>query len=143
MDSQTKEQILTYLKTQSRNKIVFYKDNIFDFSALDVGHCLAQAIYNLKDERKLPMKVLSELDLILSDAITNHNTYGRILAIDNIGILFELDLKQDINILFERYSNNNVLFVKWDGEINNGNLYFLTKEKGIKINIKNLSHIII
>jgi hypothetical protein len=129
------------LKSQSRNKIVFYKDNIFDFSAIDIGKLLAQAIYNLKEESKLPMKVSRELDLILNEAIIEHKSYGRILVISNIGILLEPDLKQDFNRILENYSNNNTLFVHWNGDIDEEYLYFLTKEQGKKYNIKNLSHI--
>jgi len=143
MDKLTETQLLAYLKSQSRNKIVLYSDTPMDFNVIDVGSVLAQAIYNLKDESKLPMRVTAELDVILNEAITDHKSYGRMLAIANLGILLESDLKQDINRLFEKYSNNNVLFVKWEGETDNENLYFLSKENGIKININNLSHIAI
>jgi hypothetical protein len=143
MDKLISNQISAYLKTQSRNKIVFYRDGIIDITAIDLGRLLSQAIYNLKDESKLPMRVSNELDKILNASFTDHSSYGRMLAISNIGIVLEHDLKQDFNMLLAKYSNNNVLFVQWDGEIENDNLYFLSKGKGIKINIKNLSHIII
>jgi hypothetical protein len=63
------------------------------------------------------------------------------LAISNIGILLEPELKQDFNRFLEKHSNSNILFVKWDGEFDQENLYFLSKENGFKIDIKNLSHI--
>lgn len=135
--------ISNYLESQSRNKIVFYKDYTFDFETIDIGNQLSQSIYYWNGESKLPMKVLLELDVILNSAITNHDIYRRIISISNIGILLEPDLKQDLRAILEKYSNNNTLFVKWEGEIDNENLYFLSKEKGIKINIKNLSHIAI
>jgi hypothetical protein len=69
--------------------------------------------------------------------------FGRYLSIENIGVLFEPELKLDFASLLDSYSQNNVLFVKWEGEIDAENIYFLTKEKGIKKNIKNLSHIVI
>lgn len=141
MNESPENQISIYLNSQSRNKIVFYKDYPFDFDPIDLGYLLAQSIYNLNNESKLSMKVTTELDKILNTAIKYHNIFGKILAISNIGILLEPDLKQDLNRLFEKHSINNVLFVKWDGEIENGNLYFLKKETGIKININNLSYI--
>lgn len=143
MDKLTETQLLSYLKSQSRNKIVLYSDMPMDFDAIDLGCILAQAVFNWKDESKLPMKVSAELDVILNAAIVDHSKYGKMLAIANLGILLEPGLKQDINRLFEKYSNNNVLFVKWEGETDNENLYFLSKENGIKININNLSHIAI
>ena len=136
-------EILSFLKTQSRNKVVFYKDSIIDITAIDLGAELSQALFNLNDLTKLPMKVTSELDKIFNDALINHSNYGRIIAISNIGILLEPDLKQDLRAILEKYSNNNTLFVKWVGEIENGCLNFLSKEKGIKINTNELSHIIL
>jgi len=136
-------EILSFLKTQSRNKVVFYKDSIIDIPAIDLGTELSQILFNLTDLTKLPMKVSHELDKIFNKAIIEHSIFGRLLAISNLGILFEPELKVDINNLLEKYSNTNVLFVKWEGAIDNENLYFLSKEKGIKININKLSHIAI
>jgi hypothetical protein len=136
-------EILSFLKTQSRNKVVFYKDNIIDIIAIDLGTELSQILFNLTDLTKLPMKVSHELDKIFNKAILEHSILGRLLAISNLGILFEPELKVDFNNLLEKYSNTNVLFVKWEGAIDNENIYFLSKEKGIKININKLSHIVI
>lgn len=136
-------EILSFLKTQSRNKVVFYKDSIIDIKAIDLGTELSQALFNLNDLTKLPMKGSYELEKIMNTAIIEHEIYGRFLAISNLGILFEPELKVDLMNLLEKYSNTNALFVKWEGEIDNENLYFLSKERGIKINIKNLSHIAI
>jgi len=136
-------EILSFLKTQSRNKVVFYIEGIKDITEIDLGTELSQVLYNLYDLTKLPMKVLHELEIIMNNATIEHELFGRSLAISNLGILFEPELKVDFSILLEKYSNTNVLFVKWEGEIDDENLYFLSKEKGLKTNIKNLSHIII
>lgn len=136
-------EILSFLKTQSRNKVVFYKESINDITEIDLGTELSQVLYNLYDLTKLPMKVLYELEIIMNKATIEHELFGRTLAISNLGILFEPQLKVDFCSLLEKYSNTNTLFVKWEGKIDNENLYFLSKEKGIKTNIKNLSHIAI
>lgn len=136
-------EILSFLKTQSRNKIVFYRNSINDIPEIDLGTELSQVLFNLNDLTKLPMKVSLELENMLNTATIDHEIYGRLLAISNLGILFEPELKVDFNNLLEKYSNTNVLFVKWEGAIDNENLYFLSKEKGIKININKLSHIAI
>ncbi|MBP6236750.1 MAG: hypothetical protein KA536_11430 [Saprospiraceae bacterium] len=135
--------IHNYIATQSRNKIVFYKDSINDISAVDVGTELSQAIYNMTDIKKLPMKISYELEKILNSSTVKLGDYGKSLAISNVGILFEPELKVDFSSLIEKHSKTNVLFIKWEGEIDNDNLYFLSKENGIKIDIKNLSHIVI
>ena len=136
-------EILSFLKTQSRNKIVFYRNSINDIPEIDLGTELSQVLFNLNDLTKLPMKVSLELENMLNTATIDHEIYGRTLAISNLGILFEPELKVDFNNLLEKYSNTNALFVKWEGAIDNENLYFLSKEKGIKININKLSHIAI
>lgn len=136
-------EILSFLKTQSRNKIVFYRNSINDIPEIDLGTALSQVLFNLNDLTKLPMKVSLELENMLNTATIDHEIYGRTLAISNLGILFEPELKVDFNNLLEKYSNTNTLFVKWEGAIDNENLYFLSKEKGIKININKLSHIAI
>ena len=136
-------EILSFLKTQSRNKIVFYRNSINDIPEIDLGTELSQVLFNLNDLTKLPMKVSLELENMLNTATIDHEIYGRTLAISNLGILFEHELKVDFNNLLEKYSNTNTLFVKWEGAIDNENLYFLSKEKGVKININKLSHIAI
>lgn len=136
-------EILSFLKTQSRNKIVFYRNSINDIPEIDLGSELSQVLFNLNDLTKLPMKVSLELENMLNTATIDHEIYGRTLAISNLGILFEPELKVDFNNLLEKYSNTNALFVKWEGAIDNENLYFFSKEKGIKININKLSHIAI
>ncbi len=143
MDKSIINKIDAFLLSQSRNKIVFYKDYPFDFTPIDLGFLLSQSIYSFDIDNKLSMKFLVELDNILCKSIINHNNFGKIIAIKNIGFLLEPDLKQDLRTILEKYSNNNSLFVKWNGEIENGNLYFLSKENGIKININELSHIIV
>ena len=52
-------------------------------------------------------------------------------------------MKIDLVQILDKYSSLHTLFVKWEGEIEDGILYFLTKEKGQRIDIKNLSHVVI
>jgi hypothetical protein len=143
MEKAIENKILEYVNSHSRNKIVFYRNEILDIEAIDIGKQLAQRIYNFKDDSKLPIKVTLEIDEIINDSEIQQAVYGRVKALSNLGILIEHELKQDLTRLMEKHSNGNVLFIKWDGEIDQDNLYFLSKEKGIKINIKNLSHIVI
>lgn len=143
MDITKEERLLKYIYSQSRNKIVFYSKEMLDVKPIDIGKQLAQRIYNFKDDSNLPIKVTSEIDEIINDSEIHHTVYGRVKALSNLGILIEPQLKQDLTRLMEKHSNGNVLFIKWDGEIDQDNLYFLSKEKGIKINVKNLSHIVI
>ena len=143
MSKNSPDNILSYLKSTARNKIVLFREDIPGIESFDIGIAIAEKIANLLDDRKLSFKAKNEIDKLFSSILINHETFGKLMAISNIGILFEPDLKIDILSLFERFSCDNALFIKWDGEIEAGNLYFLSKNNGIKINLKNISHIII
>lgn len=140
MDNSKFQKISDFSKSQARNKIVFCREKIKEVFPVDLGYMLSESIFNL-EPGKLPMQVTLEIDKILQNSIVEHDRFGNILAIANLGILFEPELKINFNHLLDNYSQNNVLFIKWEGEIDDENLYFLTKEHGIKIRIKNLSHI--
>ncbi len=135
--------IAAYAKSYARNKIVLFRENIPGIEPINVSFLLSEAIFNLKETDKFSLRASRILEAILQNAISTHPLYGKMLAIENIGILFEPELKIDFTLLLDRYSQNNALFVQWKGEIDREHLYFLTKEHGIKINIKNLSHIVL
>ncbi len=143
MNYPANKNITEYLDSQSRNKIIFFRDNIPGIEPVNVGFLLSEAIFNLKEADKFSLKANQALDTILQNATQNHALYRKILAIENIGILFEPELKINISQLLDRYSQNNALFVHWKGEIDSEHLYFLTREHGVKTSIKNLSHIVL
>lgn len=136
-------ELLTFLASNSRNKLIFYKENDLDIKSIDVGLKLSNQIYNLDNQSKLSFKVASELDFLMNQSMYNHKLYGRMVAISNVGILLEPELKLNINKFFDNYSLNTVLFVKWDGEVDSDFAYFVNKKNSIKIKIDNLSHIVI
>jgi hypothetical protein len=136
-------EITNYVKAQSRNKIVFHSQDISDIVPVNLGLRISETIYSFSKSEKISLMVKAELEKILNAAYSQHSLFGRYLSIDNVGILFEPKLRMDFSKLLDSYSQNNVLFVEWKGDIDSENLYFLTKENGIKINIKNLSHIAI
>jgi len=143
MSKPINQTITDYIKSQSRNNIIFHSQDFSDFESVNIGLRISENIYNLNELGRTSMRVLTELDGILNAGISQHDVFGSYLSVKNLGILFESELKIDFARLLDSYSQNNVLFVKWDGEIDSENIYFLSKENGIKINIKNLSHVVI
>ena len=137
------DRVDNYIKSQSRNKIVFYKQDFLAIDSIDVGKKLSLEIMSIAYDTKIGMKSLIIMDELFTSSFSNNSEYGKYLAIHNLGILFEPELKTDFVQLLDKYSSSNTLFVKWEGEIEDGTLYYLTKERGQKIDIKNLSHIII
>ncbi|MBC6368013.1 hypothetical protein [Algoriphagus sp. AK58] len=141
MEPTVAEKIKSYISAISRNRIVFHQTIISDLEYVDLGKELSKAIFNQMNQTKLSMRALVELEKILEKGVKNHYKYGTCLAICNLGILFEPELKLDFSGFLDKYSKNNVLFVKWEGEADSDHLYFLTIQNGIKISIKNISHI--
>ena len=130
-----------YLKSNSRNKIVIHRCQFDNVNTIDVGVELSKQIEDLTNDNRFTLKVKSKLDELIYNSIHNHHQFGEIISIKNLGILFEPNLKIDFHSFIDNLSKTNCLFIECDGEIENENLYFLTKSKGITINIKNLSNL--
>ena len=143
MNAQADNILADYLRTRSRNKIVIFREKITGIEFTNIGLLISEAIFNLKDTDRLSLRATQELEAILQKATYEHPVYGKILAITNIGILLEPELKIDFIRMLDRYSQNNTLFVHWEGDTDNEHLYFLTKENGRKIKMKNLSHLVL
>lgn len=135
--------ILKFIHSTPRNKIVFLDQPITNLRFLDVGKELSIKLHALTNDNRIAMKSIGIIDKLFSSSIEEDAIYGKYLALKNIGILFESELKTDFVQLLDKYSSSNILFVQWEGEKDSQYMYFLTKEKGRKINIENLSHITI
>ena len=137
------QDLIAFIKSQKRNKIVLYKNSLSSLHSIDLGNKLAFALKPIVNDKRLPLKCMSLIESILSASIEVDEVYGKYLAIQNVGILLEPDLKLDLAYLFDKFSTSNTLFVEWEGEIEGDSLYFQTKQKGKKIDISHLSHIVI
>lgn len=104
-----KQEVATYAKQDLRNKIVFSKQCIEGLEYLNVGLAFAG---KLRDN-SLPSLAIQQL---FSDAVKADENIGRYLAIFNIDILFEPDLKLDVGNLFDSYSKNQCLIIQADSE---------------------------
>lgn len=132
-----------FSSSHSRNKIVILKNEVPDIEFIDIGKELSGRINSILSTSKVGIKSFLILDEFLSSTFQENLSQGRFLALKNLGILFENELNIDFVQILAKYSSSIPLYVKWEGEIEDGILYFLTKEKGQKIDIKNLSHIVI
>ena len=104
-----KQEVATYVKQDLRNKIVFSKQFIEGLQYLDVGLTLAKMLR----DNSLPSLAIPQL---LSSAEKEDESVGRYLAIFNIDILFEPELKLDVGNLFDSYSKNQCLVIHADSE---------------------------
>lgn len=132
-----------FIKGSSRNKLIIATSQLDFVDWTDVGKLFSSKIQSSLDDRWLSLKGIGILEELFGSHISKSNDFGEYLAIHNLGILFEPELNIDVLTLLDKYSRNKALFIRWEGEIKNNTLYFLSEKKGQKILIKNLSHIII
>ena len=102
---------------------------------VDVGFAMSS---RLKTNEKIS-PVIDIVSQILNDNIRNDAEIGYYPAIENIGILFEPELKLDVRSIIDSYSKNQCLVVLTDAEIDNGVLYFLEKSDGVIVSLSGFS----
>lgn len=129
-------EIAKYVRQNTRNKIVFCHENIDEIIFVNVGLILSQL---LTDEEN----IANGYQLLYSNILNHHlynNVIGDYIAIENIGILFEPELKLDLHNILESFSRNLCLIIKSDAEIVDDKFYFLTPYDSVEINLSGLSH---
>ena len=127
--------IKEYVRQNTRNKIVFCRSRMQGLQYVDVGFAMSS---RLKTNEKIS-PVIDIVSQILNDNIRNDAEIGYYPAIENIGILFEPELKLDVRSIIDSYSKNQCLVVLTDAEIDNGVLYFLEKSDGVIVSLSGFS----
>lgn len=102
--SYIKQEIASYVKQGLRHKIVLCEERIEGLNYLNVGCSFAR----LLRAGKLPDSAIREL---LSSSVGEDKDIGRYLALCNIGILWEPELKLDIGNLLDGFSRNQCLII--------------------------------
>jgi hypothetical protein len=136
-----KNNILTYLQGSSRNKLIISFEELPGIHYLNIGEVLSEFLNSINVDKWHPIKIKDELHKILAESIEQNSEFGEILSIKNVGILLEEELQIDFIHFLDQYSLQTPLFLSWNGESDENTLFFLSKEKGKKISIKNLSYI--
>ncbi len=133
------EQISAYLQQQPRNKLIISRKGIDGVDYCNVGTEVAEALIDLNFTKNFSLRSKSHISGILENAIYNHQVLGRILALENVGILLEPELKFNLVAFLENTTRDLVVVIKWPGAMNTKRLFFLGQENGLEIDIKHLS----
>ena len=128
-----------FLNTNPRNKLIFCANEISGYNYIDLGNMLSVSICNRN--LNIPIAAYDSLMEIVEANINVDYKYGKYLAISNIGILFEPQLEFNIRHIIDSLSRNNILIIHTEGEIDESDIYFLTREKGEKVDISGLSYL--
>lgn len=131
-----------FIGSGSRHKLIVCSTELDGLSYTDIGKSLSLKIKSESTASKISLIAQSELEKIMNDSTRENSVLGAYIAIKNLGILLEPNLKLDITAFFSRYSTSNPLFIHWEGDMKQNKLHFLTAENGVTINLDNISHII-
>ncbi|WP_310993754.1 hypothetical protein [Aequorivita marina] len=133
--------IIHFIKTHPRNRLIIVKNDFVDVPYVDIGKSLSKRLRGELEEKSLPLITSKVFDEIVDLNLKYSEDLRNYIAIKNIGILMEKELKIDLKSILEKHSRGTTLIVNWDGEIEDRSLYFLSKEKGVEINLKDISHL--
>ncbi len=136
-------QVISYLKTNPRNRIIIHQGKFDELAYLDIGVEFSKILQPILNEKHLSFKAQNLLNDLLLSFLSEHLELGEILPLTNCGLLFEKELNLDILALFDKYSKNSTLILDWQGEIEDNKLYYLDKANGVVIDINSISHLLL
>lgn len=132
----TIQDIAYYLQQNTRNKIVFCREGIDGIRFINVGSELSQILGENPDDM---VGADTAYKQVLGQSQEN-SLIGMYLALANIGIMFEPDLRLDVRSILDAYSKNQCLIVKTNAEIADDRFYFLRKGDGTEVDLQGLSY---
>lgn len=138
-----KERVLDYIGSDARNKLIVITSENLNLNWIDVGKEFSLTLKTKKEYKNPTIQAEDIFRKIIENKKSEDSLFGKYTAWKNIGILLEPELKLSFKRLVSSYSQNEPLFLKWDGEIEENTLYFLSKKNGIKIDLNHISHIIL
>ncbi|MEG0915541.1 MAG: hypothetical protein RSF68_00860 [Myroides sp.] len=139
-----KDKIVSFLNSYPRNRLIISVNScdIEEINCIDVGRLLALELKNI-EKNKMIFKINQLLDEIINQNKFKNSEFGETIAIKNIGILLEPELKFNFEKFISDYSQNNTLILKWEGQIASNQLFFLNNNDNHKIDLNNISYIVI
>jgi hypothetical protein len=134
------DKIARFLQEGRRNRLIIL-DELKSVGArgVDVGQEMAAALEGKENAKYLPALADDALKAILDKGVQSSPAWGTYLGLTNLGILFEPELRLDVLSIFDRYSQNNTLFVEWPGEQEGERLFFISKHKGKQLVLQGMS----
>lgn len=130
--------VISFIHSASRNKIVFCHKEIDGIDFVNVGRVLSELIVERTDFDDLQ----GEVNKVLSQTC-NHADVGQYLALCNIGILFEPELKLNLRAIFDNYSKDQTLFIFDEGEVVDDKFHFFEPSSLFTVDLDGMAFITI
>ena len=131
------QHIIEFLDTAPKNRVVFCNQSE---GAVDLGEELSSLIKPHLEHKRLSMKTKDLIDELVQTNTKSSDEIGKYIAIKNLGMIFEPELKINFEHFLKTYSSDITIIIQWQGELSSNHLFFLSKAEGIKADLKNLTY---
>lgn len=128
-----KQEIAHYVEQNTRNKIVLCKTSIDGIQYINVGRFVARLL-------QAGVSALDACQQLFAHQAYIDEAIGRYLALYNVGILLEPELKIDLRNLLDTQSKNQCLLIRSDAEITDDIFWWLSANSGISFSLFGLSY---
>lgn len=138
------EKLQGFLMTAPRYKLAVapYDHGKKEEKSVDVGKELARAVSSMdrKQTVKFQFGVEDAVSRIVKDGTFQDKDFGSCIVLENVGILFEKELRFDVMSFLKRVSKNTFVILLWPGEITQDKLFFLSEDSGIYISQTDINY---
>lgn len=108
--------LITYAHSNLRHHLVVLNSEVEGLHYVNIGKVLATALCDHVDEEDLHTLAANRIANIVKTSITHHNQLGKYIALTNLHILFEPELKFDVPVLLDSWSKHTLLIINLNNE---------------------------
>lgn len=137
------ESVSNFILQRPRNQLILTTSELSGFQYANVNKEFGKLLLPILNDKDMSLKAKDLLIEFIKKNRAGSDELGEYVAMKEIGILIENELKIDISSFLNTNSLNQTLILHWEGEIIDNKLYFLTKQHGLEIDISSLSHIVL
>ena len=137
-------QIIEFLNSSTRTRLIISLNKIDTLEYFDVGKELSFRLMSASfEDRRFPIKAKETLKNMLMKLYANNESIGDYLAITNLGILLEPELKMNFLEFIQSTSQNYPLILHWEGDFNNDLLIFKSKQQGLVFSLSGINYLFV
>ena len=114
-----------------------------EFKYVDIGKEYSISLKPLLENRRFSLRAKDALDALLSKHVSNHNMIGEYLALKNLGLLFEPELKIDLTSYISKLSSERLLILSGFKFNDHDKVAYHYASNLLNFDLKNIAHIVI
>ena len=131
-----------YISTDSRHNLLFMSLRSHNITYVDIGEQLSKKLELKIESKRIAMIADDAIETIINSNLTSVTGIGNVIAITNIGILFEPKLKLDLKAKIDSWAKSFILIIDSHEGLIRDNTFYLAGDTNFKnsINLKDISH---